>query len=75
MKSYIFFFILFVSLFLLYRYYNTFIYYVPVEPFFKYIFIILGICALIFPTFATNAHKLSNKKNIEKFIKKKYKKK
>jgi len=75
MKSYIFFFIIFVLLFLLYRYYDTFTHFIPIEGFFKYIFIILGIGALVFPSFTKNIHKLSNKKNIENFIKKKYKKK
>ena len=75
MKAYIFFFFLFLFFVMFYFYYDKINYYIPLENSFKFIFVIVGIGAIIFPKLSNNLHKISDKNNLKKFMIKKYQKK
>lgn len=75
MKSYIFFFILFSFFFLFYFYYDKINNFIPLENSFKFIFVIVGIGAVIFPHLSKNINEISNKENLKKFMIKRYSKK
>ena len=75
MKSYLFFLFLFSFFFIFYFYYDQINYFLPLENSFKFIFVIIGIGAIIFPHLSKNINKISNKEHLKKFMIKRYRKK
>lgn len=72
-KSYLFFLFIFIGLFLLYKYSSNISQLSYLENIIKSFVVLVGIFTIIFPYLKTNFPKSFTKKNIKKFMLKKYK--